>query len=655
MSFHIFHFILLYISILTHSLSTSNTTIPNIIFPLHSQIPLPISSYLQSFLSSPSNIAQFTITNTTDISFTNPSSLSINETLQLSLDETYSTQIHSYQTISRSSHITAKETIKTDISTNIIPSTYYNGKSLFDNSNVDCLYIHSYIINKDKYLHLNIRSIIPFENEFNVGLNENDEIVLFTINDDTNNTQPTNVITLNMIGVEEKYSAMKYIELYYKANPRVHPTYTDGMYICGISYDNTTITDNTVKVVVIYVQEVNVVSITNVIEVNGIKHHSDINSITVDNEFVYIATNNNGVLIYNTQSSNDIIPIHGTPPIDIHNSNILDIMPLTHGIYLTIQDKGLYYIEQSSSYFQWTSQPLLPHPHLERIDYMYSDYYNIYSTLYVGIIVRNSYIENVNEIVIELIVNGIEYETHPVVNKVFTSLYEIESLHINVMPHMYMMNVFSINDMNMFTIPRSIPNIVNITGYYTNTAVRDVTRNDQSKVAYMNVNGERKCTLQTKYDVYVEGDVDKKMNMLKCVYYEEGDFMMWLSKLSECSKESMGSEGRKYELKVCEFSVVHTYKVRVNKKKMSLLAWFFIGVAVVMVVMMGTAVVMYVVKKKRREGRRDGSGNEREVRIVDGRREEERGRSGNSNSNSNVMQNGMVVDERGSGEIKEKP
>ena len=644
MSFHI----LLYISILTHSLSTSNTTIPNIIFPLHSQTPLPISSYLQSFLSSPSNIAQFTITNSTDISFTNPSSLSINETLQLSLDETYNTQIHSYQTISRSSHITAKETIKTDISTNIIPTTYYDGKSTFDESNVDCLYIHSYIINKDNYLRLNIRSIIPFDNEYNIGLNENDEIVLFTINDDTNNTQPTNVITLNMIGVEEKYSAMKYIELYYKANPRVHPTYTDGMYICGISYDNTTTIDN-VKVVVIYVQEINIVSIKNVIEVNGIKH-IDINSITVDNEYVYIATNNNGVLIYNTQSSNDIIPIHGTPPIDIHNSNILDIMPLTHGIYLTIQDKGLYYIKQSSSHFQWTSQPLLPHPHLERIDYMYSDYYNIHSTLYVGIIVRNSYTDNVNEIVIELIVNGIEYETHPVVNKVFTSLYEIEPLHINVMQHMYMMNVFSINDMNMFTIPRSIPNIVNITGYYTSTAVRDVTRNDQSKVMYMNVNGERKCILQARYDVYVEGDIDKKINMLKCVYYEEGDFMMWLSKLTECSGENVGSAGGKYELKVCEFSVVNTYKVRVNKKKMSLLAWFFIGVAVVMVVMMGITVVMYVVKKKRRGGRRDGSGNEREVRIVDGRREEERG----SNSN-NVMQNGMVVVERGSGEIKEKP
>lgn len=647
MSFQIFHFILLYISILTHSLSTSNTTISDIIFPIHFQTPLQISSYLQSFLSSPSNIAQFTITNSTDISFTNPSSLSINETLQLSLDETYSTQIHSYQTISRSTHITAKETIKTDISTNIIPPTYYEGKSSFDDdSNVDCLYIHSYIINKDNYLHLNIRSIIPFENEYNIGLNENDEIVLFTINDDTNNTQPTNVITLNMIGVEEKYSAMKYIDLYYKANPRVHPTYTDGMYICGISYDN--------KVVVIHIQEVNVVSITNVIEVNSIKH-TDINSITVDNEYVYITTNNNGVLIYNTQSSNDIIPIHGTPPIDIHNSNILDIMPLTHGIYLTIQGKGLYYIKQSSSYFQWTSQPLLPHPHLERIDYMYSDYYNIHSTLYVGIIVRNSYIDNVNEIVIELIVNGIEYETHPVVNKVYTSLYEIEPLHINVMPHLYMMNVFSINDMNMFTIPRSIPNVVNITGYYTSNAVRDVTRNDQSKVTYMNVNGERKCTLQARYDVYIEGDVNKKINMLKCVYYEEGDFMMWLSKLSECSGENIVNAGGKYELKVCEFSVVHTYKVRVHKKKMSLLAWFFIGVAVVMVVMMGTMVVMYVVKKKRREGRRNGNGNEREVRIVDGRREEERERSGNSNNTNNVMQNGMVVYERGSGEVKEKP
>ena len=646
MSFHIFHFILLYISILTHSLSTSNTTIPNIIFPIHSHTPLPISSYLQSFLSSSSNIAQFTITNSTDISFTNPSSLSINETLQLSLDETYSTQIHSYQTISRSSHITAKETIKTDISTNIIPLTYYEGKSSFDDSNVNCLYIHSYIINKDKYLHLNIRSIIPFENEYNIGLNENDEIVLFTINNDTNNTQPTNVITLNMIGIEEKYSTMKYIDLYYKANPRVHSTYTDGIYICGVSYDNV----ETMKIVVIYVQEVNVVSIPNVIEVNDIKH-TDINSITVDNEYVYITTNNSGVLIYNIQLSNDIIPIHGTPPIDIHNSNILDIMPLTHGIYLTIQGKGLYYIKQSSSYFQWISQPLLPHPHLERIDYMYSDYYNIHSTLYVGIIVRNSYIENINEIVIELIVNGVEYETHPVVNKVYTSLYEVEPLHINVMPHMYMMNVFSINDMNIFTIPRSIPNIVNITGYYTTTAVRDVTRNDQSKVTYMNVNGERKCILQARYDVYVEGDVDKKINMLKCVYYEEGDFMMWLSKLSECSGESMGSAGRKYELKVCEFSVVHTYKVRVNKKKMSLLAWFFIGVGVVMVVLMGTIVVMYVVKKKRR----NGNGNEREVRIVDGRREEERGRSGNSNNNNNVMQNGMVVDERRSGEINEKP
>ena len=152
---------LLYFSVITLSLSTSNTTIPNLIFSINSITPLPISSYLQSFLSSSSNIAQFTITNSTDISFTNPSSLSINETLQLSLDETYSSQIHSYQTISRSSHITAKETIKTDISTNIIPPMYYRGKSSSSSSssvdsNINCIYIHSYIINKDKYLHLKL-------------------------------------------------------------------------------------------------------------------------------------------------------------------------------------------------------------------------------------------------------------------------------------------------------------------------------------------------------------------------------------------------------------------------------------------------------------------------------------------------------------------
>jgi hypothetical protein len=57
-----------------------------------------------------------------------------------------------------------------------------------------------------------------------------------------------------MVGVEEKYSAMKYIELYYKANPRMHPTYIDGIYICGVSYDTTTM-DNVevIKVVVIHV------------------------------------------------------------------------------------------------------------------------------------------------------------------------------------------------------------------------------------------------------------------------------------------------------------------------------------------------------------------------------------------------------------------
>ena len=660
MSFHISHFMLLYFSVITLSLSTSNTTIPNLIFSINSITPLPISSYLQSFLSSSSNIAQFTITNSTDISFTNPSSLSINETLQLSLDETYSSQIHSYQTISRSSHITAKETIKTDISTNIIPPMYYRGKSSSSSSssvdsNINCIYIHSYIINKDKYLHLNIRSVIPFENEYNIGINENDEIVLFTINDDNNNTQPSNIITLNMIDIEEKYKTMKYIELYYKPNPRLHPTNIDGMYICGIAYDTI---DNieVIRAVVIHIQEVNVVTIKKVIELDV--QYTNINSITVDNEYVYIATNNKGILIYSIQSSssNDIISINGRPSIDIDNPNVLDIMPLTYGIYVTIQGKGLYYIERFSSLFppfQWTSQPLIPHPHLERIDYMYSDYYNIHSTLYIGIIVRNSPSNNVNEIVIELIVNGVEYETHPVVNKVYTSLYEIEPSHINVMPHLYMMNIFSIEDMNMFTIPRSVPNIVNITGYYTSTAFREATRNDQSKVAYMNVNGEMKCMLQAKYNVYIEGDVDKKINVLKCVYYEEGDFMMWLSKLSECS-EDKESTGGKYELKVCEFSVVYPFKVRVNKRKMSLLAWFFIGMGVIMVVMMGTIVVLYVIRKKRRESRRERNGNEneREVRIIEGRREEERRIS----SNNNNIQNGMVVDERGSNEeIKEKP
>ena len=415
MSVHKSLFILLYLSIMiTSSTSTSNTTVPNLIFSINTQLsPLSISSYLQSFLSSSSNIAHFTIANSTDISFTNPSSLGINETLQLSLDETYSNQIHSYQTISRSSHITAKETITTDISANIIPPMYYKGKSppSFEDSNIDCTYIHSYIINKDNYLHLNIRSIIPFENLFNVGLNENDEIVLFTIND---NTQTTNVITLNMIGIEEKYSVMKYTELYYKPNPRMHPVYTDGMYICGISYDETDLQNdsaelvNKCKVVVIHIEQVNNVTITKVIDMDI--HPANVNSITLDSNYVYIATNNNGILIYSIQtSSNDIMTVSGIPPIDTSNSNILDIMPLPHGIYVTVQNKGLYYIEHSALLFppfQWTSQPLLTHPHLERIDYMYSDYYNIHSTLYVGIIVRNTHSDDVNEIVIENITNS---------------------------------------------------------------------------------------------------------------------------------------------------------------------------------------------------------------------------------------------------------
>ena len=532
-----------------------------------------LSNSLQTFVSG--NLGTYSLSDNPPLQGT-PLKFDKEKTASFTFNETYSVIINTLQFLKEGAELSNYE-VTSYIGGNIIPHNYYSGHTSLGDSLIDCAYINNSPSYLNKSLSFKVKSVVNSK-RYNFALNENDNIVIFEIDNSEIEVKNNSTFSTYYKPTDEKnFDTTKFSKLFM---PR--PSFISDSYkvLIAIQSDN--------KIYTFKIQEREGSDLVIEDEANfQITNSVTINAVSLNNNYYYIATSD-GIYKY--------IRTGGTSS-KITSSNgfaIKDIIVNKNTLY-AITNKGMHIMDIETEQFDTT--PYLPHQYLEKFDYVLYEKNDITSTYFVGIIVNNQPTLKVPEVIIELIANS-DMEFYPKVNKVFMTNTSIDIKDVATDPKTYYSYIYDRTTKKLYVVTRSVPNFQDSFSYIldlSNDIIEGTNEDDYlSFVSFEDNEDEQILAIQTQTTVHLVGRVTRYTQALTCLFKNVGEYSQIFTSGVDCSSKN---EAGIYQLKGCQQSYVFPVEVTEKKgKRTGLWVAVAIGIVVIIGIILGT--LCFVFKKK---------------------------------------------------------
>ena len=532
-----------------------------------------LSNSLQTFVSG--NLGTYSLSDNPPLQGT-PLKFDKEKTASFTFNETYSVIINTLQFLKEGAELSNYE-VTSYIGGNIIPHNYYSGHTSLGDSLIDCAYINNSPSYLNKSLSFKVKSVVNSK-RYNFALNENDNIVIFEIDNSEIEVKNNSTFSTYYKPTDEKnFDTTKFSKLFM---PR--PSFISDSYkvLIAIQSDN--------KIYTFKIQEREGSDLVIEDEANfQITNSVTINAVSLNNNYYYIATSD-GIYKY--------IRTGGTSSKIASSSRfaIKDIIVNKNTLY-AITNKGMHIMDIETEQFDTT--PYLPHQYLEKFDYVLYEKNDITSTYFVGIIVNNQPTLKVPEVIIELIANS-DMEFYPKVNKVFMTNTSIDIKDVATDPKTYYSYIYDRTTKKLYVVTRSVPNFQDSFSYIldlSNDIIEGTNEDDYlSFVSFEDNEDEQILAIQTQTTVHLVGRVTRYTQALTCLFKNVGEYSQIFTSGVDCSSKN---EAGIYQLKGCQQSYVFPVEVTEKKgKRTGLWVAVAIGIVVIIGIILGT--LCFVFKKK---------------------------------------------------------